>query len=152
LTVLLNQVAPEDWAALERVDETIAAAMPEDALAALTTCRFCDERRCIDCPMEVFGSLQPAGGLASAPASMSPRSEHRLPSDNSAKTRRRSRRYEEPERMNDCHPTDEGRAFVIRAQPIATQTQSSGVQLRLSGVLAADGGPSSLASCALRGR
>jgi len=40
LTVLLNQVAPEDVAALERVAETIAAALPEDALSALTTCRF----------------------------------------------------------------------------------------------------------------
>ncbi len=58
LTVLLNQVAPEDLAALEHVAETIAAALPEDALSALTTCRFCDERRCIDCPMEVFGSLK----------------------------------------------------------------------------------------------
>ena len=58
LTVLLNQVAPEDLVALEHVAETIAAALPEDALSALTTCRFCDERRCIDCPMEVFGSLK----------------------------------------------------------------------------------------------
>jgi hypothetical protein len=61
LTVLLDPVAPEDLAALEHVAETIAAALPEDALSALTTCRFCDERRCIDCPMEVFGSLKPAG-------------------------------------------------------------------------------------------
>jgi MarR family transcriptional regulator, negative regulator of the multidrug operon emrRAB len=59
LTVLLNQVAPEDLAALEHVAETIAAALPEDALSALTTCRFCDERRCIDCPMEVFDLLEP---------------------------------------------------------------------------------------------
>jgi MarR family transcriptional regulator, negative regulator of the multidrug operon emrRAB len=58
LTVLLNQAAPEDLAALEHVAETIAAARPEDALSALKTCRFCDERRCIDCPMEVFGSLK----------------------------------------------------------------------------------------------
>jgi DNA-binding MarR family transcriptional regulator len=48
LTVLLNQVAPEDLAAPERVAETMAAALPEDALSALTTCRVCDERRCID--------------------------------------------------------------------------------------------------------
>jgi hypothetical protein len=40
-------VAPEDLAALERVAETIAAALPEDALSALTTYRFCDKRRCI---------------------------------------------------------------------------------------------------------
>src|SRR4051794_17520439 len=31
LTVLLSQVAPEDLAALKRVAETIAAALPEDA-------------------------------------------------------------------------------------------------------------------------
>ena len=35
--------------------------------------------------------------------------------------------------MNDCHPTDEVRAFMIRAQPIATQTPASGVQPRLRG-------------------
>ena len=49
--------------------------------------------------------------------------------------------------MNACHPTDEVRAFVIRAQPIATQTPASGVQPRLRGVLAAGGGPSNLANC-----
>src|SRR3954470_3387396 len=52
LTVLLNQAALEDLATLEHVAETIAAALPEDALSEFTTCRFCDERRCIDCPME----------------------------------------------------------------------------------------------------
>jgi hypothetical protein len=61
LTVLLNQVAPEDLAALERVAEAIAAALPEDAVATLTTCRSCDKRRCIDCPMEVFGPLETPG-------------------------------------------------------------------------------------------
>ena len=49
--------------------------------------------------------------------------------------------------MNDCHPTGEVRAFMIRAQPIATQTPASGVQPRLRGVLAAGGGPSNLANC-----
>ncbi len=49
--------------------------------------------------------------------------------------------------MNACHPTDEVRAFVIRVQPIATQTPASGVQPRLRGVLAAGGGPSNLANC-----
>jgi hypothetical protein len=33
LTVLLNLVAPDDLAALERVAETIATALPEDALS-----------------------------------------------------------------------------------------------------------------------
>src|SRR3546814_1692034 len=40
LTVLLNQVAPEDLAALERVAETTATALREDALSTCTTCRF----------------------------------------------------------------------------------------------------------------
>ena len=35
--------------------------------------------------------------------------------------------------MNDCHPTDEVRAFMIRAQPIATQTLASDVQSRPRG-------------------
>jgi len=64
LTTLLDRVAAEDLAAFERVAETIVAALPEDALSALTTCRFCDERRCTDCPMEAFGTLEPAGGPA----------------------------------------------------------------------------------------
>jgi hypothetical protein len=47
--------------------------------------------------------------------------------------------------MNDCHPTDEVRAFMIRAQPTTTRTPASGVQ-PLRGVLAAGGGPSNLAN------
>jgi len=63
LTVLLNQVAPEDLAALERIAETIATALPEDARSLHARhAVFCDERCCIDCPMEVFGSLEPARG------------------------------------------------------------------------------------------
>src|SRR3546814_1977962 len=49
--------------------------------------------------------------------------------------------------MNDCHPTDEVRAFMTRAQPTATQTAASDVQPRLRGVLAAGGGLSKLATC-----
>src|SRR3546814_3772862 len=49
--------------------------------------------------------------------------------------------------MNDCHPTDEVRAFMTRAQPTATQTAASDVQPRLRGVLAAGGGQSKLAHC-----
>jgi reactive chlorine resistance protein C len=47
-------VAPEDLAAHDASPNTTAAALPEDALSALTACRFCDERRCIDRLMEVF--------------------------------------------------------------------------------------------------
>ncbi len=62
LAALLDQVAPEDLPALERIAETIAATLPSDALTALTTCRFCDDRSCSDCPMEVFGPVETAGG------------------------------------------------------------------------------------------
>lgn len=62
LITLLEKVAPEDLVAFERVAEAIAAALPENALSALSTCRFCDEGRCVNCPMDVFGSLEPAGG------------------------------------------------------------------------------------------
>src|SRR3546814_7171657 len=52
LTVPFNQMTPDASAALERVAETIAVALPRDALSALATCRFFDERHCVDCPME----------------------------------------------------------------------------------------------------
>ena len=42
------------------------------------------------------------------------------------------------------HPTDDVRAFMIRAQPIAIQKLAWGVQPRLRGVPAAGGGPSNL--------
>ena len=61
LAPLVRQVAPEDLAVFERVVETITAGLPEDAFSALTTCRFCDGHRCVDCPMEVFGTLDTAG-------------------------------------------------------------------------------------------
>jgi hypothetical protein len=47
----------------EGMAETIAAALPEDALSALMACSFCEERRCINCPTEVFGLLEPPGSL-----------------------------------------------------------------------------------------
>lgn len=64
LAALLSQITSDDLAALERIAETITATLPTDALSALTTCRFCDERSCIACPMEVFGSLETAGDIA----------------------------------------------------------------------------------------
>lgn len=51
---------PEDWARRECHAETIADVLPEeDALSALTACRFCDERRHIDCPIEVCALPEP---------------------------------------------------------------------------------------------
>ena len=64
LVALLDRVAPRDLAALKRIAETITGALPNNPLSALTTCRFCDERCCTDCPMEVFGPLETAGGSA----------------------------------------------------------------------------------------
>ncbi len=61
LSTLLAPVSSEDLSALERIAETIVAALPDDALTSLTTCRYCDERCCTDCPMEVFGPLQSLG-------------------------------------------------------------------------------------------
>jgi DNA-binding MarR family transcriptional regulator len=61
LAALLKRVSPEDLAPLERIAEIIVAALPENALSALTTCRYCDERSCIDRPMEVFGPLETPG-------------------------------------------------------------------------------------------
>lgn len=65
LASLLECVSPEDLSALERVAVTIVASLPEDALSALATCRYCDERRCIDCPMDVFGPFETLGGSTS---------------------------------------------------------------------------------------
>jgi MarR family transcriptional repressor of emrRAB len=61
LTALFTRVSPDDLAALERVAEMVVPTLPENALSALTTCRYCDECSCIDCPMDVFGSLETPG-------------------------------------------------------------------------------------------
>ena len=42
LAALLKRVSPEDLAPLERIAEIIVAALPENALSALTTCRYCE--------------------------------------------------------------------------------------------------------------
>ena len=55
LAAILTTVAPADRAALERVAETILRTLPRDANAALTICRFCDQRSCDHCPMDAFG-------------------------------------------------------------------------------------------------
>ncbi|MBP1888284.1 MarR family winged helix-turn-helix transcriptional regulator [Sinorhizobium mexicanum] len=61
LAALLERVSPDDLAPLGRIAAIIVASLPENALSALTTCRYCDDRICIDCPMEVFGPLETPG-------------------------------------------------------------------------------------------
>ncbi|MGY4395966.1 MarR family transcriptional repressor of emrRAB [Sphingomonas sp. UYAg733] len=52
---LLSAVDPADRAVLERVAEAILPRLPSDAVSALNVCRLCDETRCLDCPMNIFG-------------------------------------------------------------------------------------------------
>ena len=54
---LLGGLAVEERKLLERLSESILARLPCDALSALTTCRFCDEKTCTACPMEAFGRV-----------------------------------------------------------------------------------------------
>ena len=56
LEPLLTAIPPEDRQAFERVAERILSSLPDSALTALSTCRFCDDQRCPDCPMDMFGS------------------------------------------------------------------------------------------------
>lgn len=58
LSALLVHMSAEDLSALERLADKLVAALPKDASSSLTTCRYCDERCCINCPMEVFRPLR----------------------------------------------------------------------------------------------
>ena len=55
ITGLLAAVGEKDRAALERVAETILASLPRDEVRARTTCRFCDEEKCTNCPTDIVG-------------------------------------------------------------------------------------------------
>jgi MarR family transcriptional repressor of emrRAB len=55
LAAILRATTPSDQVVLERVAETLLVTLPVDATAALTICRFCNEQKCADCPMDVFG-------------------------------------------------------------------------------------------------
>ena len=57
LTWAVGHVPHEHLAAFESVAETLVAALASDPLSALTTCRYCDEKRCTSCPMETFGPI-----------------------------------------------------------------------------------------------
>ena len=57
LKAMLDVVGAEDLAALERIADAVLQSLPDDAASALTVCRYCNERQCPDCPMDVFGAL-----------------------------------------------------------------------------------------------
>ncbi len=57
LKAVLQVVGAEDLAVLERITDAMLQALPDDAASALTVCRYCNERQCADCPMDVFGEL-----------------------------------------------------------------------------------------------
>lgn len=54
---MLKEVAGADFAMLERAFDAILQKLPNDAISALTVCRFCNEQRCAQCPMDSFGSV-----------------------------------------------------------------------------------------------
>jgi MarR family transcriptional regulator, negative regulator of the multidrug operon emrRAB len=57
LASALEAVLPEDRAVLERVSDAILRGLPDDARSAMTVCRYCDDQRCPECPMDGFGAL-----------------------------------------------------------------------------------------------
>ncbi|MEO8809843.1 MAG: MarR family transcriptional regulator [Rhodanobacter sp.] len=57
LKAVLAVVRAEDMAVLERIADAMLQTLPDDAASALTVCRYCNERQCPDCPMDVFGEL-----------------------------------------------------------------------------------------------
>ena len=60
LSPLVDILSDDERLMLERIAEKILSSLPSDALSALSTCRFCDEQRCADCPMDRFGPVLPA--------------------------------------------------------------------------------------------
>lgn len=59
IAAVLGHVAPEDYAVLERLVESMLASLPCDATSAMTVCRFCDQHSCPDCPMDQFDARGP---------------------------------------------------------------------------------------------
>lgn len=57
LAGILKEVAEEDQAVLQRLTEAMLRKLPGDAITALAVCRYCDQGRCAECPMEGFNSL-----------------------------------------------------------------------------------------------
>ena len=48
---LLVRVPDNDRAVLERIADTILSSLLDDPQSALPTCRFCDQAKCLGCPM-----------------------------------------------------------------------------------------------------
>jgi MarR family transcriptional repressor of emrRAB len=72
IKAVMKEVPIEDLPVLERLAETMLAAMPHDATTALTVCRYCNERQCPACPMDKFGELVIPDKTAVEPAAASP--------------------------------------------------------------------------------
>lgn len=54
LDTILNRLAPEERPVLEGMLEKMLITLPSDANSAMTVCRFCDQQRCGQCPMDRF--------------------------------------------------------------------------------------------------
>lgn len=57
LKAVLKVVESEHLDVLEQLIEAMLLTLPDDATSALTICRYCNERQCPNCPMDVFGEL-----------------------------------------------------------------------------------------------
>ncbi len=57
LKAMLSVVSAEDRGVLERVADAMLKTLPHDAASALSVCRYCNERQCANCPMDIFGEL-----------------------------------------------------------------------------------------------
>jgi DNA-binding MarR family transcriptional regulator len=57
LAGILGGLSPDEQAAVEKASYIILRSLAQDATSALNICRFCNERQCDDCPMEIFGAL-----------------------------------------------------------------------------------------------
>lgn len=57
LETIISEVPPEDLAVLERITDRMIRTLSDDAISALNICRLCNERQCVDCPMNGFGPL-----------------------------------------------------------------------------------------------
>ena len=72
LADILSGLDAEDRTSLERIAEQVLRGIPADAVSALNVCRLCDEGRCRDCPMEIFGPLEQGRKLGAKRKSPTP--------------------------------------------------------------------------------